>query len=416
MKFFGYSKLTQDQAKLFIINCYMGVLRRYPEKDVLERESQEIASGNKSCSEFLTGVIYSKEFKSIVGTTDFLDPSKSYIDIEYKNQGQQERIKNLIYFGFAVNRPIGGMKVIFHHANLINSISDNSLNAQVFFPETSHFNITWMNIKIDTKKDHLFDVAKDFVIIPEVLAWYYGRKFKNACVRYAIFVQNGYLIFNEINGADKKKLIELQDIYESADIILSISDNVTSCIKSIYPQTESQILQLKASVNKNLFFPDKNKKNIITYMPRKLAAHASWVFNHLSSKIPKNWEIVPVNNMTEDQVAHALNASKIFMSFSDQEGLGLPPLEAAMSGNKVIGYTGQAGKEYWKGCIFQEIECGDLISFAEAVLAEVQKLDEDSAVSFYPNFLKEMTELGNLYSKHQEELALRELIMKISKL
>lgn len=415
MNFFGYSKLTLDQAKLFIINCYMGVLRRYPEKDVLEKDSRDISLGKKSCADFLSGVIYSEEFRSIIGTADFLDLSKSYNELEYRSVGKRDKIKNLIYFGFAVNRPIGGMKVIFHHANLINLISDNTLNAQIYFPETSHFKITWMDVNVDTKQNHIFDAAEDFVIIPEVLAWHYGGRFKNAGVRYGIFVQNGYLIFNEISGADNQKLIELKEVYKSSDIILSISDNVTNCIKSIYPETEGQILQLKASIDRSLFFPDKSKENIITFMPRKLSSHASWVVSQLSEKIPRNWNILSINNMTENQVAHSLNTSKIFMSFSDQEGLGLPPLEAALAGNKVIGYTGQAGKEYWKGCIFQEIECGDLITFAETVLAEVKKLDKDSAVSVYPDFSKEMAELGDRYSMHQEEQSLREFITRISK-
>ena len=33
---------------------------------------------------------------------------------------------------------------------------------------------------------------------------------------------------------------------------------------------------------------------------------------------------------------------------SNLEGLGLPPLETPIAGNKVIGYTGEEGKEYWK--------------------------------------------------------------------
>ena len=31
---------------------------------------------------------------------------------------------------------------------------------------------------------------------------------------------------------------------------------------------------------------------------------------------------------------------------SNLEGLGLPPLETTIAGNKVIGYTGEGGKEY----------------------------------------------------------------------
>ena len=45
------------------------------------------------------------------------------------------------------------------------------------------------------------------------------------------------------------------------------------------------------------------------------------------------------------------------------EGFGLPPLEAAIAGNKVIGYDGISGKEYWKKPIFTEIENGNLLNF-----------------------------------------------------
>ena len=30
------------------------------------------------------------------------------------------------------------------------------------------------------------------------------------------------------------------------------------------------------------------------------------------------------------------------------EGLGMPPIEAAVAGNKVIGYRGRGGNEYWQ--------------------------------------------------------------------
>lgn len=40
--------------------------------------------------------------------------------------------------------------------------------------------------------------------------------------------------------------------------------------------------------------------------------------------------------------------SRIFLSFSDLEGLGLPPIEAALCGNYVIGYHGGGGREYWR--------------------------------------------------------------------
>jgi hypothetical protein len=32
----------------------------------------------------------------------------------------------------------------------------------------------------------------------------------------------------------------------------------------------------------------------------------------------------------------------------------MPPIEAALCGNKVIGYNGGGGVEYWKGKIFKK--------------------------------------------------------------
>ena len=55
--------------------------------------------------------------------------------------------------------------------------------------------------------------------------------------------------------------------------------------------------------------------------------------------------------------------SKIFLSFSHLEGFGLPPIEAAIAGNKVIGYTGRGGSEYWKKPIFTEIPHGNISKF-----------------------------------------------------
>ena len=66
-----------------------------------------------------------------------------------------------------------------------------------------------------------------------------------------------------------------------------------------------------------------------------------------------------------------LQKSKIFLSFSEFEGFGLPPVEAALCGNLVIGYTGESGKEYWDPPIFDEVFSGDLRTFASIVINKV---------------------------------------------
>ena len=74
-----------------------------------------------------------------------------------------------------------------------------------------------------------------------------------------------------------------------------------------------------------------------------------------------------LNDLTETQTYKMLKKSKIFLSFSSFEGLPLPPAEAALAGNFVIGYTGEGGNEYWKKPLFRRIHSGEIIPFVKAV-------------------------------------------------
>ena len=83
-------------------------------------------------------------------------------------------------------------------------------------------------------------------------------------------------------------------------------------------------------------FKTKNKKNIITYMSRKLPVHSNLVINYLKSQLPKKWLVKDINNLNEKKTYSSLKESKIFLSFSNMEGLPLPPAEAALAGILII--------------------------------------------------------------------------------
>ena len=55
----------------------------------------------------------------------------------------------------------------------------------------------------------------------------------------------------------------------------------------------------------------------------------------------------------------------------------MPPVEAAIAGNKVIGYTGEGGKEYWHEPVFTEIQNGDFSKFIIEILKFVKKGKKD---------------------------------------
>ena len=129
-----------------------------------------------------------------------------------------------------------------------------------------------------------------------------------------------------------------------------------------------------------------------------------------SNHLPAHWRIQAIDGLNEVGVADLLQRSKIFMSFSHFEGFGLPPIEAALSGNQVIGYTGQGGKEYWRGGIFEEIESGDVVGFARAVVRKVNELD---SLPELPVHHQVIDSLAQTYSQQQELRDLHNLIARL---
>lgn len=120
--------------------------------------------------------------------------------------------------------------------------------------------------------------------------------------------------------------------------------------------------------------PDHPKKLQIAYMPRKLRAESQQVTMALRRRpaladIP----IVAIENMTNEERDRVLNESLIFLSFSDQEGFGLPPAEAMAAGCIVLGYTGVGGNEYFTPRTGFVIEHGDMPRF----VAQVEKVVTD---------------------------------------
>ena len=93
----------------------------------------------------------------------------------------------------------------------------------------------------------------------------------------------------------------------------------------------------------------------------------------LRKHISRKWKIKKIDKLKEKKVFDLLLQSKIFLSFTQSEGLGMPPIEAAIAGNKVIGYTGEGGKEIWHKPIFTEIPHGNAKKFVQEILKSTKE-------------------------------------------
>ena len=305
---------------------------------------------------------------------------------------------NIIYISISEKGPSGGGKIIYNHSDIINRLGDgitsqvlhlkkkkykkwsNSLdkilniNKKKFHgwdvkdvAVSKNFKSEWFKSSINIKNDFSFDKKKDFVIIPEIFAHLANDLLHKKKIQYAVFAQNGYCLHptNDFKALDQA--------YKNAKFILSYSQDITKCLKLAFPFCKNKIQNTAYAINKDDFDFSTKKVNMITYMPRKLADHAEHLIFFLKRHLPKSWKLKPIHNLTQKEVYKYLLKSKIFLAFSKLEGLPLPPVEAAIAGNKVIGYTGEGGKEYWREPLFTEISNGDFLKFTKEILKFIKK-------------------------------------------
>lgn len=319
--------------------------------------------------------------------------------------------KNIIFILPVQKYPAGGSIVAHHHSDTINTIGHQNVQSQMLYPQNPLNDPKQFVHNSIIKRDCRFNRSNDFVLIPEMMVARYAPKLIELGVKYGIHVQNGYSVGVEILA----KIVnhdDLKNAYESADIIIGNSNDTIENIQTIFPQISKEILRSYFVINKAKYQPIENKKNIITYMPRKLCKHSALVLLFLGDKLPGNWSIRAIDGVTEQEVYDIFYESKIFLSFSEFEGLAMPPAMAAMSGNRVIGYTGEANKEYFHLSCFEEVHCGDIKDFVAKILAAVERFDNGQETIDE----EAITDLKTLFSEKKQQQFIRQLIDRVDEI
>jgi glycosyltransferase involved in cell wall biosynthesis len=108
---------------------------------------------------------------------------------------------------------------------------------------------------------------------------------------------------------------------------------------------------------------DADRPRRLAYMPRKRPEEARQVLGMLRLRgALDGWEVLALDGLSQAEVADCLSECSLFLSFSQLEGFGLPPLEALASGCFVIGYSGFGGQEYFDPRYALEVPDSDVVS------------------------------------------------------
>ncbi|MGF6781144.1 glycosyltransferase [Paraburkholderia sp. GAS334] len=261
----------------------------------------------------------------------------------------------------------GGVKVIYDH---VRAMVELGVPAYVMH-ERSGYRYPWTDFPVPVIACSEVR-STDHIVIPEIKAAKLAPKLVAAGLRYSIFVQNGYyLSHRDGNFSDN----DVDFAYEQAAYILSVSDDTSSLIRLHYPQLGPRVMRMTCTLDSGLFHASEAKEKLITYMPRKNGTHAAAVAFALHRYLPEGWSVRPIDGLSASGVAGVLRRSRVFLSFSGMEGLGLPPIEASLCGNYVIGYHGGGGKEYWTAPNFQSVEVGDVAGFIDRIVERLKSID-----------------------------------------
>ena len=322
----------------------------------------------------------------------------------------------LLFICDDVNSPTGGIKQIYRQVDILNS---NGFNAYVLHRYYG-FKCTWFNNQTQVVYYYpIFDILDNFLKVKSsdksVLGMFlkiksfYNRniveaflKIKNKTKNIVIH-PNDVLVFPEVYGSNvaeilkgNKKIIYNQGAYQTfchydlnlenkstpylnKELIATIvnSENAKEYISHVFPKIN--VKRVRYGIDSKNFYYSNNKKKKIAYMPRRLRVDLVQVINILKFRgILDDWELVEIHNMNEQQVANNLRECVLFLSFSINEGFGMPPAEAMACGCVVVGYPGKGGKEFFKNDFCYSIEDRDVISFAKTLENVILEYEKDN--------------------------------------
>ncbi len=332
-----------------------------------------------------------------------------------------------------MSEPVGGVKVFFKHVEILNSLG---FEAYIYHPRRysksarsralakfigkeldglsgkNHFHKqAWFSHQAPLRPNAEFDPPSEFVMIPEIWAPAYAQDCIRKGLKYGIFVQGGYLLDSGLTSYGIQKI---EEAYRFASLIVGISDDTLEMVRLAFPFLEDEKIVRVLPHISPLFAPAPTKESSITFMPRKMSHHLKKVEFFLRHYLPEGWVLKPIDGIPETEVANLLSRSKIFLSLCEMEGCPLPPLEAAFSGNLVVGYTGQGAKEYFNRPIFREVEPGNISAFVQEVLTAIHNWAErDPESAAYEN---ERLNLIETYGEPGEIKSIERLYKKINQL
>jgi hypothetical protein len=267
------------------------------------------------------------------------------------------------------NRPSGGVRVAYRHVDLLNAAGFQAC----VLHHRAGFSCTWFEHQTPVCSAEQVQIGPlDVVVVGELAVDLIDQL--PAGFRYVVFNQNQHLTWKRASPERVHRYTHSPDLAA----VLTVSDYGCEVMRFMAPDVN--VLRVHDSIDPELFFNGGGvtpRPRTIAYMPRRGHEDAKQVLGLLRNRgALDGWRLTEIDGVSERTVGAMLREACVFLSFSYQEGFGLPAAEALACGAYVVGFHGQGGREFFDPEWSIAIEAGDVLAFArgvEEVLAREQR-------------------------------------------
>lgn len=254
--------------------------------------------------------------------------------------------------------PSGGVRVIYRHVDLLN---EAGIPAYVLHRRPG-FRCTWFANETQVAASRNTAVGPDDIVVMGELAVPLLRDHEPG-TRFVVFNQNPHLTWQRV----PEDLVRRYSTSPDLAAIVVVSEHSADLVRHAAPG--ANVIRVHNSIDPRLFsLAPQPPERTIAYMPRGGRDEAKQVLSMLRARgVLADWEVVPLQGMTEREVAAVLRRTTIFLSFAFHEGFGLPAAEAMACGAYAVGFHGFAGREYFDPDFTSPVEPGDVLALAMTV-------------------------------------------------
>lgn len=289
-----------------------------------------------------------------------------------------QRHDPVVYFSaFDSNRPAGGLKVLYEHAD---ALLRAGVDTKVVHQKRG-FRCEWFANSVPVVSvDEIQMGPKDVLVVPEIGLDLLIRSGSRA--RHIVLNQSGHLTFMTGASAVVGHMLNSDTLLGS----VVVSEHSRSYLRTAFPERPVEVV--RNMIDPAVYCPTPGRfRHTLGYSNLRGADDIRQILHILQARGSlSGWE--PFEHVAADQTGYArqLQQTRVLLWTPYQEGFGLPAAEGMACGAYVVGYHGYGGQGYLRPEFTSISPTGDVLSVAMALedilardLTDPEWLDERAA-------------------------------------